>query len=186
MQNALVNTSADDMRIISRKKLFALGLSRDDADAFLMHSNYTPWQNTIIVDALARIGANPKVFLAEACTASNAADAFYFQRLAQLLLQYHKTAAPLRSLRMVGGLVCGLDKAGTLVIPVALDYAIWSDRVGARTDQFAALMTGSKDFKALALWTDGQLSARLCDELNKRNVSWKMLALDATQPIPAK
>ena len=177
LQNALVNTSASDQRVINRKRLFALGLDRTDADAFLMHPNYTPWQDTIIVDALARIEANPKAFLQAACAASSPEDAFYFQRLAQLLLKYHATSTPIQSIRIENGIVCALDKHATLIIPVALDYAIWNEHLSARADQFSALLAGSEKIKAIVIWTDGQLSPRLCDELKKRNVSWKMLAL---------
>jgi len=178
LQATLVTSSPDDLRIVNRKKLFALGLDRDQADTFLMHPQYSPWDKTIIVDELSRIGTNPRAFLEEAGKASNNVDVFYFLRLAQLLLKYHKTAAPLRSISIVSGLVCGLDRDGALVIPVSLDYAIWSERVAGRADQFAALAGEGKEIKSLALWTDGQLSQRLCEELTKRTISWKMQALE--------
>ncbi len=125
LQAALVNSTPEELRIINRKKLLALGENREQADAFLMHPQYSPWHKTIITDALSRIGVNPAAFLKEAGRASNQEDAFYFQRLAQLLLQYHATTAPLRSIRIENGVVCGLDRNGTLVVPVSLDYAIW-------------------------------------------------------------
>ena len=181
LQAALVNSSPEDLRIMNRKKLFALGVSREQADAFLMHSQYSPWHKTIITDALARVGVNPKAFLKEACKASNLEDALYFQRLAQLLSQYHATTAPVRSIRIENGIVCALDRDGTLVIPVSLDYGIWSERVAGRANEFASLLSGGEQIKALALWTDGQLSARLCDEFKTRGIAWKMQALGATK-----
>ena len=124
---------------------------------------------------------NPAAFLEEAGRASNQEDAFYFQRLAQLLLQYHVTTAPLRSIRMENGIVCGLDRNGTLVVPVSLDYAIWSERVADRAHEFAVLLSGGKEIKSLAFWTDGALSPRLGQELTTRGISWKMHALDANK-----
>ena len=180
MQEALVNSSPSDLRIMNRKKLFALGLSREEADAFLMHSQYTPWNKTSITDSLSRIGANPGEFLKQARKATSQEDAFYFQRLAQLLLQYHGAVAPLRSIRLENGLICGIDRDGNLVIPVSQDYAIWSARIAARTDEFVDL-SRSRGHKGISLWTDGQLSVRLCDEFKARGITWKMNALESNK-----
>jgi hypothetical protein len=180
LQETLVNSTPEELRIINRKKLFALGLNREQADAFLMHPQYSPWHKTIITDALARIGVSPKAFLKEACKASNQEDAFYFQRLAQLLLQYHETTAPIRSVRIENGIACGLDRNRTLLVPVSLDYAIWNERVAGRANEFATLVSDGREIKTLALWTDGELSPRLGRELTTRGISWKVHALDAT------
>ena len=179
LQNQLINTPPNQLRIMNRKKLFALGLDRDQADAFLIQPYYTPENSTTIVDALSRIGVNPEAFLNEANLAANPEDAFYFQRVAQLLLQYQQSVTPIKSLHVKDGLVCALDKNGALVVPVSLDYGIWSERISKRVDEFSMLLQGNTKVKGLTLWTDGQLSARLCDELNKRNISYRMLALDS-------
>ena len=63
LQQTLVNSTPDDLRIINRKKLFALGVTRENADEFLMHPWYSPWHETIITDALATIGVDPTQFL---------------------------------------------------------------------------------------------------------------------------
>jgi len=181
MQEALINSTPNDLRIMNRKKLFALGLNREEADAFLMHSQYTPWQKTIITDALARIGVNPNAFLKQACKASNQEDAFYFQRLAQLLLQYHGEIAPLRSIRLEKELICGIDRDGGLVIPVSLDYAIWTERIANRTDEVISL-SQTQGYHRISLWTDGQLSERFCNELKARGITWKINELPGIKP----
>ena len=91
LQATLVNSPPSELRIINRKKLFALGMNRENADEFLMHPWYSPWQETIIVDALNTIGRDPTAFLDRACRALTEQDANYFQRLAQVLASYHKT-----------------------------------------------------------------------------------------------
>ena len=91
LQQTLVNSTPDDLRIINRKKLFALGVTRENADEFLMHPWYSPWHETIITDALATIGVDPTQFLEKACRALTEQDANYFQSLAQVLARYHKT-----------------------------------------------------------------------------------------------
>jgi hypothetical protein len=177
MQDTLASSTPGDLRIINRKKLLALGVNRTLVDEFLMHPWYPPWHSTIITDSLARIAVNPTVFLSNACKALTAEDAFYFQRLAQILAQYHATATKLRSIRLEGGIITALDRDGTLVVPVSLDYAIWAERTARRTEEFAAIGKNGGEIKGLALWTDGRLSDRLSAVLKTRGIAWRVNAL---------
>jgi hypothetical protein len=178
LQATLVNSTPEEMRMINRKQLLALGVNRTLTDEFLMHPWFSPWHETITTDALARIGVNPTAFLQDACRALTAEDAFYFQRNAQILAQYSATAGPLHSIRSQGGIICALDRAGTLVVPVSLDYAIWAERTARRTEEFAGLTRDGGDIKALALWTDGRISQRLAEEFKKRGIAYQALALE--------
>lgn len=173
LQDTLVNSTPDDLRILNRKKLFALGLDRAQADEFLMHPWYSPWHETIITDALDTIGVNPTAFLAQACEALTPEDAFYFQRLAQILARYHQTQSPLRSIRVENGVICAFDRAGVLVVPLSCDYAIWAERAARRAEEFAATAASRSEIKGLALWTDGKLSARLTEEIGARKIAVK-------------
>jgi hypothetical protein len=177
LQETLINSTPEDLRIINRKKLLALGVDRALADEFLMHPWFSPWHETITTDALAQIGVNPSAFLTDAVKALTPEDAFFFQRVAQILARYHATAAPLRAIRFEGGIITALDQNGTLVVPVSLDYAIWAERTARCAEEFAAIDKSRGDIKALALWTDGQVSNRLRDELKKRGITWRTDAL---------
>ena len=179
LQNTLINSTPEDLRLINRKKLLALGVNRALADEFLMHPWFSPWHETITTDALARIGVNPTAFLENAVKALTPEDAFFFQRIAQILARYHTEAAPLRAIRFERGIVCALDRDGTLVVPVSLDYAIWAERTARRAEEFTALAKSGGDIKGLALWTDGQISERLTAELQQRHIASHARALDA-------
>jgi hypothetical protein len=179
LQDTLVNSTPDDLRIINRKKLFALGIDRTRADEFLMHPWYSPWQETIITDALSGIGVDPSEFLARACLALTPEDALFFQRMAQVLAQYHKTKAPLRSIQLRNGVICALDRDGTLVVPLSCDYAIWAERTARRTEDFIAIPRTDKSVRSLALWVDGKISARLAEELSTRSIATKTDVLGA-------
>ena len=158
LQAALVNSTPAELRIINRKKLFALGLDRAQADEFLMHPWYSPWHETIIVDALETIGVDPTVFLGLACRALTEQDADYFQRLAQVLARYHKEKTALRSLRAENGRVCAMDASGILVVPLSCDYAIWSENNAARVDEFVQFARSQSETKGRALWVYGKVS----------------------------
>jgi hypothetical protein len=170
LQQTLVTSTPEDLRITNRKKLFALGVTRENADEFLMHPWYSPWHETIVVDALATIGRDPSQFLERACRALTEQDANYFQSLAQVLARYHKTKTPLSSIRVENDRVCAMDSQGILVIPLSCDYAIWSEPAAARVEAFSQLPQSRSEIKGLALWVDGKVSERAAQELKKRNI----------------
>jgi hypothetical protein len=170
LQETLVNSTPDDLRIINRKKLFALRVTRENADEFLMHPWYSPWHETIITDALATIEVDPTPFLEAACRALTEQDANYFQRLAQILARYHKTKTPLSSIRLEGGRVCALDSNGILIVPLSCDYAIWSEHAAGRVELFSQLPQNKSEIKGLALWVDGKVSDRAAAEFKNRKI----------------
>ncbi|PYV71104.1 MAG: hypothetical protein DMG96_29505 [Acidobacteria bacterium] len=178
LQQTLVNSTPDDLRIINRKKLFALKVSRENADAILMHPWYSPWTETIMIDALSTIGVDPTAFLADACNALTEEDAIFFERLAQVLARYDTTKAQLRSIRVESHAVCALDANGTLVFPLSCDYAIWSEHAAGRVAEFAALTQGQEDIKGLAVWVDGKVSDRAAQELKSRKIDLVTAVLD--------
>jgi len=178
LQQTLVNSTPDDLRIINRKKLFALNVSRENADAILMHPWYSPWNETIMIDALSTIGVDPTAFLTNACNALTEEDAIYFERLAQVLARYHTEKAKVRSIRIESKAVCALDAKGTLVFPLSCDYAIWSEHAAGRVAEFAALTQGQEDIKGLAVWVDGKVSDRGTQELKSRNIDLVTGVLD--------
>jgi hypothetical protein len=178
LQQTLVNSTPDDLRILNRKKLFALNVTRENADAILMHPWYSPWTETIMIDALSTIGVDPTAFLANACDALTEEDATYFERLAQVLARYHTKKVKLRSIRIESKAVCALDANGTLVFPLSCDYAIWSERAAGRVAEIAALVQGEDDIKGIAVWVDGKTSDRATQELKTRKIDLATGVLD--------
>jgi hypothetical protein len=49
LQQTLVNSRPDDLRILNRKKLFALNVTRENADAILMRAPSTPTGHLIFL-----------------------------------------------------------------------------------------------------------------------------------------
>src|SRR6266516_4242761 len=178
LQQTLVNSTPDDLRILNRKKLFALNVTRENADAILMHPWYSPWAGTIMIDALSTIGVDPTAFLADACNALTEEDATYFERLAQVLARYHAKKAKLRSIRTESKAVCALDANGTLGFPLSCDYAIWSEWAAGRGGAIAALVQGEEDIKGIAVWVDGKTSDRATQELKNRKIDLATGVLD--------
>lgn len=170
LQDALVNSTPDELHAMNRKKLLALRATKESADEFLMHPWYSPWHETIITDALATIGVDPTQYLEKACRALTEQDANYFQSLAQVLARYHKAKAPLSSIRLEEGRVCAMDSNGILVVPLSCDYAIWNEDNASRVEVFSQLPQSNAEVKGLALWVDGKVSERAAQELKNRKI----------------
>ena len=170
LQQTLASATASDLRIMNRKKLFALGVTRENADEFLMHPWFSPWHETIVTDALATIGLDPTLFLQAATRALTEEDANYFQRLAQVLARYHKTKTPLSSIQVESNRICAMVSNGTLVVPLSCDYAIWNEPAGGRVEAFVELSQSRGEIKGLALWVDGKVSERAAQELKNRKI----------------
>jgi len=170
LQNALLNSTPEELHALNRKKLNALGLSKKITNEFLAHPWYSPWHETIVVDALANIGVDPSRFLEVANQALTEQDANYFQSLAQILARYHRTKAKLLSIALENERVCAMDANGTLVIPLSCDYAIWSENAAARVEAFSQLPQSRSEIKGLALWVDGKVSERAATELKTRKI----------------
>ena len=173
LSDVLTNSTAEDLRMLNRKKLLALGVDRKLTEEFLMHPWFSPWVETITTDALANIGVNPSAFLSDAVRALTPEDAFFFQRVAQIMANYRVQAAPLRAIHFENGIITALDTNGVLVVPVSLDYAIWDEHTARRAEEFIALDRTHDNITGLMLWTDGRLSERLCEELKKRGIAYR-------------
>jgi hypothetical protein len=116
-----------------------LGANRDLIVQLLTHPWYTLEQGTTITASLNKAEINPDLFLESANKALTEQDGRYLEQVAKLLAAYSQKVATLQSFRLQDGLLCAVDRNGVLVVPVSLDYAIWTATVAQRVDGLAGL-----------------------------------------------
>lgn len=176
--DGLINdTSQENLRKWNEQKLSQLGANRDLITEFLNHPWYTLRQETIITTALSKVAIDPTIFLEAANKARTEEDGRYFENVAELLAAYTQKAAPLQSFRLQDGLICAVDRNDVLVVPVSLDYAIWTPTVAQRVDALAALVGDNQNIKRVEIWTDGKASERVKAELGKRAIGYQSVPL---------
>jgi hypothetical protein len=78
-------------------------------------------------------------------------------------------------------LLCAVDRDGVLVVPVSLDYAIWTAKVAQRAEELAGLPSSDLRIKRIEIWTDGKASERVKTELGKRAIGYQGLSLTNSQ-----
>lgn len=174
----LINESSpDDLRKWNEQTLSELGANGDLIAQFLTHPWYSPRQETTITAALKKTQVDPNLFLEAANKALTDQDGRYFQCVAQLLAAYSQKVASLQFLRLQDGLLCAVDRDGVLVVPVSIDYAIWTATVAQRVDALAGLVGSDQNIKSVEIWTDGKLSERVKAELGKRAIGYQSLSV---------
>ena len=174
------NSSPESLRKWNEQTLAKLGANPDFASQFLNHPWYTLRQATIITASLDKMGTNPDLFLQSANEALTDQDGRYFEQVAELLVAYSEKVAPLRSFRLQDRILCAVDGNSNLVVPVSLDYAIWTAAVAQRVDALAHVPIDDPTIKGVQVYTDGKASDRVKAELSKRGIDYKSIQLITT------
>jgi hypothetical protein len=177
VDSLITDSSPDSLRKWNEQNLSKLGANRDLIIQLLNHPWYSLRQTTIITASLNRTETNPDFFLESANKALTEQDARYFEQVAQLLAAYSQKAQPLQSLRLQDGLLCAVDRNGVLVVPVSLDYAIWTARVAQRVEELAGIPNTDPSIRSIVIWTDGKASERVKAELSKRAIGYQNFSL---------
>jgi hypothetical protein len=171
------NSSPDSLRKWNEQTLAKLGANPDLTSQLLNHPWYTLRQVTIVTASLDKTGINPELFLKSANEALTDQDGRYFEQVAQLLAAYSQKVAPLQSFRLQDAVLCAMDSNGNLVVPVSLDYAIWTATVAQRVDDLAHVPVDDPTIKSVQIYTDGKASERVKTELSKRAIGYQSISL---------
>jgi hypothetical protein len=168
---------ASRLRIISSDKLKASGIPAETTERFLNNRAFTPRQWIVVAEALSRLGPAPAngrdALLELAAAAQDDVETDFFVNMVQILRGYHEQVSPLTGLQRVGPrLMAGRAQNGTTVVPLAIDYLIWTPTVQQRAQAMRALGT-------VDLWLLGKtsplakqnltaLGLRITEEVGKR------------------
>jgi hypothetical protein len=152
-----------DLRVRMEKHLKDLGVAQEPIDRFLRQKWFTHTIRLALVDSLAALGPGPgrSDVIAWALTADSQTQARFMAGCVAILARHHQVA-PITRLR-VAGTVLGETAEGAVVVPAAVDYVSWTERVA----NFAG-RPELTNAKARRLWLAGTLSPRARQELTAR------------------
>jgi len=125
--------SSEDLRRLNRIELAVMGIPEPLSDALIGHPWYSPRQASLLVEALAALSLaqNRAAFIEAALSAQSEGDALRYEQIAELLRAYSDRAAPIVEVVSIEGTPMGYTQSGTLVVPLAADYAIWNAEAAA-------------------------------------------------------
>ncbi len=161
------------LRQINEQKLTAMGVASGLATQFLEHNSYTPTHHTVIVNSLeALTGARGRdAFIQQALSANDEETANFFMNMAETMRGYQLKVSPIKQINAYGPLIFAKAGNGVVLIPLPLDYGIWTERASQRVPAALAAYKGSiPDAKKIEAWVSGTVSKRAKEELARLGV----------------
>jgi len=161
------------LRQINEQKLQAMGIPADVRNRFLDHPSYTPTQTTVIAGSLEALsGAKGRdAFLRYALSADSEEGANFFQYMAEMLRGYQAKVGPVQDIKVFGPLVFARAANGSVIVPLPLDYAIWTERAGQRVpDAMHSYKAMEPGMKKCEFWLTGTASQTAKDEAAKNGI----------------
>ena len=182
----LKDNAPEDLRRLNRKKLQKIGERvKGDTKAFLNHRWYSPSHTTYLVGALESLeGVQGRAgFINLANMAESEEEAFFFQRIAQMMEGYHLNVAPVTEIEVIYGLATCHTAKNHLVVPLVMDYGVWTQKALVLSEAIQRAVTEEKASK-LELWVSGRFSARAKEEFMGRGWEVHERAYDTLFPAP--
>jgi len=143
------------------------GASEAQVQALMKNKQYSLSVLTALAQGLQRLqGVNGLASIVDFAAAAKTQDETRFVAgSVNILARYHESVAPI-AVTTAPGPIIGRTTNGTLVIPAAVDYVAWTERVGC--------MAQRDDFKApdRTTWLSGQMSIRARKEFTARG--WRV------------
>ena len=143
---------------MNRETLEEMQIPEFMIDEFLQHPWYSPRHETILVQALSELTEVKKreIFIQVALSAEFEEEAFFFQRLATMMVAYHHNVDPLDEIVTIDNrLVMGHTKNHTLVVMHPVSRLSWNSETEKSTH--AVQTWASKEHPAdnIIVWTSG-------------------------------
>jgi hypothetical protein len=160
MNKILRDYAPEDLRKLNRKKLSKIVFNETLIEKFLDHRYYSPRHETILVASLDGLtGARGRGrFVRMAMTAGSFTEAFFFQRVSQLMLEYHKNISPIQEIIVMDNLIYGLTKDKKLILPLLADHAVWTKSAANRASAITKAVKQKVPADIIEMWISGTLS----------------------------
>ncbi len=165
MNAVLLDNPPEMLTKINREKLVNMGVSDKITDPFLKNYNYTPFEKSLLVEALQRMeGAEGRdLFVAEATAAPDRVIARYMQQRAEMMANYHTKNVPTNIVK-IDTYTWQVNGQGTLVGIFPIDYLAWTEEAS----QILAGVENDPRAKKREIWLEGSASPASLKRLKDR------------------
>ena len=189
MSDMFRENAPEDLRRMNRELLVKMGIEEKIIEEFLNHPWYSPRHETILVHALAEMDTvkNRGGFIRVALHAEREEKALFYQRLAEMMVNYHHTVVPIYELIIVQDrliLAYTVDRA--LVATVPLFRLPWTESVFAAAEAVFKEEAAQHRVRRLELWLTGRLTTKAREELEARGFMVHERAFDRLLGPPMK
>jgi hypothetical protein len=174
MNNVFRDSAPADLRIRNRDALKKMGVPQDVSDLFIANSWYTPREQTLLVDALARMqGTKGRDQFIKLAVLTEDPDLTAFrQRQAQMYAQYSSSVEAVSAFVPIGQFAAARTGSGKIVFVLPVDYLLWTQGFAAAVSGITNEVSLMKGVKSRELWVSGALSPMAKESLGK--MGWKV------------
>ncbi|SLM48756.1 conserved protein of unknown function [Nitrospira japonica] len=175
LNRVLEERGPDDLRLLNRRQLRAMGIKEELIEKFLDQPYYSPRHQTIIVACLGTLTETKRRdrFLTVALNALSEEEAFFYQQAAELLQAYNREESSITEITIFGRVPLGRTKDRSAIFPAPVDYAIWTDKTEAVVNRLVSAVRHRKRSARVEMWIAGSLSPRVRQELRERKIVTK-------------
>jgi hypothetical protein len=171
MNDVFRQNSPEDLRRMNRELMERMNLDEGLIDEFLSHPWYSPLHETKLVQALVEMEGtkNREGFIRVALRANKEEEALFFQRLAEMMANYHQTVIPIDKLFIIEDrLILGYTDDGALVATVPVFRLPWTREVAQAADAVVEEASARIRVRRLEVWLTGEFTHRARQELESR------------------
>ncbi len=182
LENVLREKSPNDLKIMNRKALIAMGASEKEANQLLDNDAFSPSAQTAFVLNLKTLDGveNRRAFIRLAGqTSSSEPDAIFCVQTAGLMSKLHQGEMPLAKIALNENFPICVGKDGTVVVALQWDYAAWTPLAKRFADDLQR-QNGGKGKYLVAI--SGVVSPTLRQQLESRGFKVE----DRLSPGPLK
>lgn len=157
-------------------KLESAGVPMDLISRFLDHPRYTPRHYTVIATSLGAMDGTrgSASFIHAALQAHDEVTADFVMHVAEILKGYHQKVAPVREIMVVPPMVFARAANNTVVIPLPVDYGMWTERAGqmlpALLERYRNRNYDPAGVNRFEMWVTGTLTPMAKQQLSKFGV----------------
>ena len=181
MNAILLDNPPEGLTKINREKLENMGISKKIIDPFLKNYNYTPFEKTLLVEALRLMDGTKgrDLFVAQATGAPDKVIARYYHQMSEMMLNYQKKHGA-ADIVNVESEVWLMSRKGVLVGTFPIDFLAWT----AETSKIAAAIEKNPKAEKRELWLEGSASPESNKALTARGWTIKeRVALLTGKPL---
>jgi hypothetical protein len=184
MREILRQYSPDELERLNRIELRVMGVPKPLADEFVRNPWYTPRYATMLVADLSALdqARGRTRFIELAVTAKSENDVRFYQRSAELLRRYDRSAERIEAILGLDGVLAARDGNATLVIPHPTDLLIWSEATAALADSITRSLPEDVEVSGTELLLAGTASPTAHEQLESRGIAILERAFHALVP----
>ena len=162
------------LRQINEQKLADMGVPDDLAGRFLDNTAFTPRHDTVIVASLAELkdAQGRDAFIQYVLSAGDEEQANFFQYMAETMRGYQEKVSPIVTIKVVSGLVFARANDGSILVPIPVDYLVWTKRADRVSSESTKNYAASDPNAAgnFTLWATGTMTPLAKEQLGLKGV----------------